>query len=76
MPDPSHLKICMPCAEISPLVETVGLADVTANLADYFSRSGHDCRVLTPLHGGIDNSALEIEAVAGLQDLETCLTPR
>jgi starch synthase len=70
------LKICLPCAEISPLVDTGGLADVTANLADYFIRSGHDCRVLTPLHGGIDTGALEIEEVAGLQDLEMQLGGR
>jgi starch synthase len=70
------LKICLPCAEISPLVETGGLADVTANLADYYIRSGHDCRVLTPLQGNIDTSALEIEEVAGLQDLELQLGGR
>jgi starch synthase len=66
----------MPCAEISPLVDTGGLADVTANLADCFVRSGHDCRVLAPLHGGIDASVLELEGVDGLQDLELQLGGR
>jgi starch synthase len=72
----THLKICLPCAEISPLVKTGGLADVTANLADHFVRSGHDCRVLTPLHGGLDTSELEIENLPGLQSLELQLGGR
>ncbi len=76
MPDKSQLKICLTCAEISPLVKTGGLADVTANLADYFAQAGHDCRVLTPLHGGIDDSGLAIEEVPGLQDLELQLGGR
>jgi len=76
VPPQSHLKICLVCAEISPLVETGGLGDVTANLADHFARSGHDCRVLTPLHGGIDTSALEIVDVPGLQNLKLQLGGR
>jgi starch synthase len=70
LPPESHLKICLTCAEVSPLVKTGGLADVTVALADHFAESGHDCRVLTPLHGGIDQSDLEIEDVPGLQNLE------
>jgi starch synthase len=66
----------MPCAEISPLGEPGGLPDVTANLADYFVQSGHDCRVLTPLHGGIDAGPLDIQEVPGLQDLEIQLGGR
>ena len=76
MPDKSQLKICLTCAEISPLVKTGGLADVTANLAEYFAQSGHDCRVLTPLHGGVDDSGLAIEEIPGLQDLELQLGGR
>jgi len=76
LPPEAHLKICLPCAEISPLVKTGGLADVTANLADHFVQSGHDCRVLTPLHGGIDTSELEIEDLPGLQGLELQLGRR
>ena len=76
MPSDSHLKICLPCAEISPLVKTGGLADVTANLAEHFVRLGHDCRVLTPLHEGTDTTGLEIEDLQGLQGLELQLGGR
>jgi len=76
LPPDSHLKICLSCAEISPLVKTGGLADVTAALAEHFARSGHDCRVLTPLHNGIDRSGLEIETLDGLQNLELQLGGR
>jgi len=63
----------MPCAEISPLSETGGLPDVTANLAHYFVQAGHDCRVLAPLHGGMNSLGLVIEDSPGLQDLEVQL---
>lgn len=76
MPPETHLKICLTCAEISPLAKSGGLADVTLALADHFARSGHDCRVLVPLHGGIDQSAFEIEDVPGLQNLELQLGGR
>jgi len=70
------LKICLTCAEIAPLGEAGGLADVTANLAEQFVLAGHDCRVLVPLHGDIDSTGLEIHEVPGLQDLELQLGGR
>ena len=76
MPLQTHLKICLVCAEIAPLGEAGGLADVTANLADQFVQSGHDCRVLAPLHSGIDSAALDIHEVEGLQNLEMQLGGR
>ena len=76
MPPQSHLKICLVCAEIAPLGEAGGFADVTANLADQFLLAGHDCRVLVPLHGGIDGTSLDVEEVEGLQNLELQLGGR
>jgi starch synthase len=72
----SHLKICLVCAEIAPLGEAGGLADVTANLAEEFAQSGHDCRALAPLHGGIDSTVLDMQEVPGLQNLELQLGGR
>jgi starch synthase len=76
LPPQSHLKICLPCAEIAPLGEAGGIADVTANLADQFVQAGHDCRVLVPLQRSTGHSALKIEDVAGLQGLELQLGGR
>lgn len=78
MPDKPQLKICLPCAEVSPLTPARpgGLAEVTADLADYFVRSGHDCRVLTPMHHGIDQNGLETEEMPELQELELQLGGR
>jgi len=63
------LKIVLACAEISPLSKTGGLSDVTANLARYFAQAGHDCRVVTPLHGGMGQLDLAIEDLPALQGL-------
>ena len=57
-------------AEISPLAKTGGLADVTAALAAYFQRRGHDCRVLVPFYASIETTELEIEELAELSDLQ------
>jgi len=76
LPPESQLKIVLPCAEISPLSATGGLADVTANLARYFAQAGHDCRVLTPMHAGVESAGLAIEDLTSLQDLELQLGGR
>jgi len=76
MPSRNRLKIFLTSSEIAPLAKTGGLADVTAALADYFARSGHECRVLVPLYGSLDTDGLDIQEVAGLEDLEMQLGGR
>ena len=70
MPAKPRLRICLTSSEISPLAKTGGLADVTAALAAYFARKGHDCRVLVPFYAGIETDGLEIEELPELADLE------
>jgi starch synthase len=76
VPAKSRLRICLVSSEISPLAKTGGLADVTAALAAYFARKGHDCRVLVPFYAGIETDGLEIEEVPELADLELQLGGR
>jgi len=76
VPENRSLRICLPCAEISPLGEPGGLAEVTTALAHHYLANGHDCRVLAPLHGGIDAAGLELEEIPELQQLELQLGGR
>jgi starch synthase len=68
-PDATPLKICLTTSELTPLAKTGGLADVSAALAAYLHRSGHDVRVLMPRYSAIDTSELEILPVQYLQDM-------
>jgi starch synthase len=76
VPAKPRLRICLASSEISPLAKTGGLADVTAALAAYFARKGHDCRVLVPFYAGIETDGLEIEELPELADLELQLGGR
>jgi starch synthase len=69
LPDQSTLNICLASSELAPLAKTGGLADVSAALGAYLHRKGHDVRVLIPRYSRIDESALDIEPVAGLGDM-------
>ncbi|MDT8320166.1 MAG: glycogen/starch synthase [Xanthomonadales bacterium] len=64
------LKICLATAEMTPLAKTGGLADVTAALTGYFTRTGHDVRALLPLYGGMERDGLDLQPLAGLQNRE------
>lgn len=63
------LKICLASSELAPLAKTGGLADVNTALSAYLHRQGHDIRVLLPLYSVLHQNGLEIEPVAGLQNL-------
>lgn len=64
---PEPLKICIATAEVAPLAKTGGLADVSAALAAYLHRAGHDVRLLMPFYSSIDTSKLTIRPVERLQ---------
>ncbi|HYM33980.1 MAG TPA: glycogen/starch synthase, partial [Steroidobacteraceae bacterium] len=59
----SLMKICFVASEVAPLSKTGGLADVSGALPRHLRAIGHDVRVFTPLHAGIDQSKLQIAAV-------------
>lgn len=63
------LKICLATSEIAPLAKTGGLADVSAALAGFLQRNGHDVRVLMPRYSAIDVGALDIAPVDSMQNL-------
>ncbi len=69
------LKICMTSSELTPLAKTGGLADVTAALASYLDREGHDVRVLIPFYSSIDTTGLLVTPVDFLQNLTIQLGP-
>lgn len=65
----SPLKICIAASEFTPLAKTGGLADVTASLAAYLHRAGHDVRVLLPNYASLKADGLTIVPVDYLQDI-------
>lgn len=69
LPPATPLKICLATSELTPLAKTGGLADVSAALAAYLYRSGHDVRVLMPRYSAIDTSGIELQPVQYLQDM-------
>ena len=69
------LNICLATSELAPLAKSGGLADVSAALSAYLHSAGHDIRVLMPFHSSINQSGLDIEPVAGLQNLKISMGP-
>ncbi|MBL8860172.1 MAG: glycogen synthase GlgA [Planctomycetes bacterium] len=63
------LSVCLVSSEVAPFAKTGGLADVTAALARYLSRAGHDVRTFLPLYKRIAQGKYEITPVDGLQNL-------
>jgi starch synthase len=63
------LNVCIVTSELTPLAKTGGLADVTAALAAYLHRCGHDVRVLLPHYSTMDTSGLDIVPVEFLQNI-------
>ncbi len=69
------LNICLVTAEFAPFAKTGGLADVSAALSAYLHGEGHDVRVLMPLYSTLKSDGLDIQPVAGLQDLAVSIGP-
>jgi starch synthase len=65
----SQLEICLVSSEVAPFAKTGGLADVTAALARYLSRAGHDVRTFLPLYKRIAQGKHTLTPVPRLQDL-------
>jgi starch synthase len=69
------LRICLISAEVAPLSKTGGLADVAGALSKYLQAAGHELLVVTPFYSAIDRTAIEHQAVAGLQNIDLELGP-
>ncbi len=76
LPAADRLKVCIATAEVTPLAKTGGLADVSAALATFLHRAGHDVRLLMPRYARIDTLGLAIEPVPGLQRIPMSLGHR
>lgn len=76
MKQKQELKICLATAEFAPLAKTGGLADVSAALAAYLHRAGHDVRVLMPRYASLKDNGLKITPVDFLQDIPISIGPR
>jgi starch synthase len=63
------LKICFVASEVAPLSKTGGLADVSAALPRQLHAMGHDVRIFTPLHAGIDTSHCQVQSVPQADDV-------
>ena len=63
------MRICLVAAEVAPFAKTGGLGDVTAALARYLHRAGHDVRVFLPRYSSIDDAGYEIGSVDFLRDV-------
>lgn len=64
------LRIFNVCAEFVPLAKSGGLGDVTAGLARYLSRAGHDVVTLLPRYGIIAAPTAAESPVAGPESLD------
>jgi starch synthase len=62
-------NICLAAAELAPFAKTGGLADVSAALAAYLHRAGHDLRVFLPFYRRIGEQDRPITPVDGLMDV-------
>jgi starch synthase len=68
-------RIALLSSEVAPFAKTGGLADVTAGLAKYLRRSGHDVRTFMPGYAQIDRGGVAIEPVAAAQNLPLTVGP-
>jgi starch synthase len=72
MADDRPLRVLLVSSEVVPFAKTGGLADVTAALARFLARRGHDARVVMPMYGSV-RSAFPSRPVAELQDVPLSL---
>ena len=61
------MRIAQISAELAPFAKTGGLADVTAALAAFLHRHGHEVRTFVPLYASVAQKVRDLHPVAGLQ---------
>ena len=72
-PKSNSIKICFVASEVAPLSKTGGLADVSGALPRQLRAQGHDIRIVTPLHAGIDRTRLTLKSVSEVTDVSVLL---
>ncbi len=63
------LRVLLATSEVAPFAKTGGLADVTAALARYLHKAGHEPRIVLPLYKRVRTSGIPLEPVQGLQEI-------
>src|SRR5262245_31015499 len=61
------MKICLASSEVSPFAKTGGLADVSAALARFLARHGHEVRVFLPLYRRLREGGYSLQPHGNLQ---------
>jgi starch synthase len=75
MPGPP-LRVAMASAEVTPFAKTGGLGDVTAALAAYLHRDGHDVRLFLPLYASLAaTESLDLKPVPQVQGVPLRMGP-
>ena len=67
------MNICFVSSEFVPFAKTGGLADVSASLCAYLSRSGHDVRPFLPLYSTVNADREDFFPVPELSDIPVAL---
>jgi len=67
------LRILLVSSEITPFAKTGGLADVSAAVARYLAREGHDVRVVMPMYSRVVAEGREFRPIPGLEGVEVRL---
>lgn len=63
------MRVLMVTGELAPVAKVGGLADMTASLASALAARGHDVRVVLPLYGHLERTALHIRPLLRLPPL-------
>jgi starch synthase len=70
------LRICFVSSELSPFAKTGGLGDVSAALARFLARGGHDVRPFLPLYSALDTRGQRLVPVEFLRDVPLAMGSR
>jgi starch synthase len=70
------MRIAFATSELTPFAKTGGLGDVTAALAQYLHRAGHDVRVFLPLYAAMEGDRSQLYPVDFIQNVSIGLGPR
>jgi starch synthase len=69
------LRVALVSAEVTPFAKTGGLGDVTAALAAYLHRHGHEVRLFLPLYASLAAEGLDLQPVPQVQGVPLRMGP-
>jgi starch synthase len=70
------LRILLVSAEVAPFAKTGGLADVSAAIARFLARAGHDVRLVMPMYSRVRQAGREFRPVPRLERVDVPLGRR